>query len=30
VDDIEVNEVLDHSIIRELDESGFIKGLGLK
>lgn len=28
--DIKVEEVLDDTIVRELDESGFIKGLGLK
>jgi hypothetical protein len=30
VGDIKVDEGLDNSIIQELDESGFIKGLGLK
>ena len=28
--EIKVEELLDNSVIRELDESGFIKGLGLK
>ena len=30
VRDVKVEEVLDNSVIRELDESGFIKSLGLK
>jgi hypothetical protein len=30
VRDVRIEEVLDDSIIRELDESGFVKSLGLK
>lgn len=30
VKDVKAEEILDDSIMRELDESGFVKGLGLK